>query len=52
MAKTFTFILPDKLREALEKQAKKEDRSLSYLIVRYLRKGLIDSGYLQQENDE
>ena len=49
---SFTLRIKPEIRAALEKQAKKEDRSLSYIINRYLLKGLKESGYLSEESDE
>ncbi len=36
------------IRAAVEKAAEAEDRSLSNVMVRYIRAGLIKDGYLQQ----
>jgi len=51
-ASNFTFRLPDDLRKALELQAAEEDRSIAYLIVRYLQDGLRVAGYLPVESTD
>ena len=52
MPDSFTFRIDEQIRKALEKQATDEDRSLAYLVNRYLREGLKTSGYLPAEKDE
>lgn len=50
MAETITF-RPDKgIRECLEDLKEKEDRSLSWLINKLLREGLVNLGYLEAES--
>jgi hypothetical protein len=40
------------IREALEKEALEKDRTMSWLINHYLRKGLEQSGYIPQKSSE
>lgn len=48
VAKTaaLSFRIPDELKEALERAAKDDDRSVSSLVERILRAWLTDKGYL------
>jgi predicted transcriptional regulator len=47
---TFTLRLDPDMRRILEHIAEDEDRSLSYIIMRYLRRGLVQDGYLESQN--
>ena len=51
MPDTLTFRIEAPIRKALEKQAAAEERSLAYLVNRYLREGLQASGYLPAEEE-
>ena len=49
MKSNFAFRIDGDIREALEKEASAEDRSMAYLINRHLREGLEKAGYLKPE---
>jgi hypothetical protein len=40
------------IREALEKEALEKDRTMSWLINRYLRQGLEQAGYIPRKSNE
>jgi hypothetical protein len=46
---TMTFKLRKDYRKALDKMAEVEDRSIANLINRFIKKGLIEEGYLKPD---